>query len=501
MESLSRYKAILFDVGNTLVRQESPDVPVEQLRIKVLPGVLEALEMLNGKYKMGLVSNSKNLSANQIREKLELAGIAKYFETAVSSFDIGIEKPDPEPLQMALNELGVNASESLYIGDNDSDRIAAKNAGMDFMFTSQNLLESLINYDSQFNSSWHRAKIVPLCFYKDIQGRIQDRLDNLVKPKGSLGRIEELLLQLSGITGDQPSIDPAAIAIFIGDHGIAADNSVTPWPQDISRLMADLIVEGKAAASVMAKNADIYVEVINVGLINPPSSRAIRNDYVAKGTKDFRQEDAMSLQELMSVLEIGADAAERLVAGGSRTLAVGEVGIGNTTSSAILIGLICKESAESVTGRGSGIPEDIYLSKLEIIKNAICVGSGIKSELEILAKFGGFEIAAMVGFIIRAATLKVPIILDGISTLAAALIAHKIRPEIINNLIAGHLSAEPASRIATDYLRLNPILNLDLRLGEGTGALLSIPILRTACTLYEEMGELNELLGKIKQGS
>jgi nicotinate-nucleotide--dimethylbenzimidazole phosphoribosyltransferase len=370
---------------------------------------------------------------------------------------------------------------------------------MDFMFTSQNILESFMHYNSSSNSSWDRANNVPLFFYEEVQNQTKERLDGLVKPKGSLGQIEDLLVQLSGITGDRPSIDPAAIAIFVSDHGIAADDSVTPWPQDISTLMADLITEGKAAASVIAKVADTYVEVINVGLINSPSSKSVRNEPVAKGTRDFRQDEAMSIQELMRALEIGADTAERLVAGGSRALAVGEVGIGNTTSAAILIGHVCRVSAESVTGRGSGIPDEIYSSKLKIIENSIRIGSEIKSELEILAKFGGFEIAAMVGFIIRAATLKVPIILDGISTLAAALIAHKMRPEIRNNLIAGHLSTEPASKIAISHLGLNPILSLELRLGEGTGALLSIPILRTACSLYEEMGELSEILGKIKK--
>lgn len=499
MEFLSRYKSVLFDVGNTLVRQENPEIPIEQLKVEVLPGVVEILEILNKKFKLGLVSNSRNLSANQIMEKLERVGIAKYFEVAVSSFDVGVEKPNPEPLLVALNKLEVSAADSLYVGDNDSDRIAAQRAGMDFMFTSQNILESFMHYNSSSNSSWDRANNVPLFFYEEVQNQTKERLDGLVKPKGSLGQIEELLVQLSGITGDRPSIDPAAIAIFVSDHGIAADDSVTPWPQDISTLMADLITEGKAAASVMAKVADTHVEVINVGLINSPSSKSVRNEPVAKGTRDFRQDEAMSIQELMRALEIGADTAERLVAGGSRALAVGEVGIGNTTSAAILIGHVCRVSAESVTGRGSGIPDEIYSSKLKIIENSIRIGSEIKSELEILAKFGGFEIAAMVGFIIRAATLKVPIILDGISTLAAALIAHKMRPEIRNNLIAGHLSTEPASKIAISHLGLNPILRLDLRLGEGTGALLSIPILRTACSLYEEMGELSEILGKIKK--
>lgn len=238
----------------------------------------------------------------------------------------------------------------------------------------------------------------------------------------------------------------------------------------------------------------MYIEVVNVGTVENPKSTTVKNYPIAQGTKDFRIQPAMSSDQLIAALEIGAQSAERLVAGGSRTLCTGEVGIGNTTSSAILIATFCSAESNEVTGYGSGIPEDIFQSKLNIVTNALNQSKLLSDPLEILAKYGGFEIAALVGFIIRAATLKVPIILDGVITLAAAVAANKIRPGITSNLIAGHCSAEPASAIAIKYLQLDPILDLDLRLGEGTGAVLAIPIIRAACNITKSMGELKDYL-------
>jgi nicotinate-nucleotide--dimethylbenzimidazole phosphoribosyltransferase len=258
--------------------------------------------------------------------------------------------------------------------------------------------------------------------------------------------------------------------------------------------MSDVISDGKAGISSIAQGSDVYIEVVNVGTVEKPKSITIKNYPIAEGTKDFRIQSAMSSDQLIAALEIGAQSAERLVAGGSRALCTGEVGIGNTTSAAILIATFCSAESNQVTGYGSGIPEDIFQSKLNIVTNALNQSKLLSDPLEILAKYGGFEIAALVGFIIRSATLKVPIILDGVITLAAAVAANKIRPGITNNLIAGHCSAEPASAIAIKYLQLDPILDLDLRLGEGTGAVLAIPIIRAACNITKNMGELKDYL-------
>lgn len=499
MEFLNKYKAVLFDVGNTLVNQENPVLPINEIRPRMLPGVNETLQILKKSHKLGIVSNSNSLTADLIRSKLAEIGIADLFEVYISSFDIGVAKPSPLPMTKALEALGVNPREALYVGDLESDRIAAIAAGMDFLFTSQNLLYAFEDANRDFLSSWGRALKSPIKFSTSNREYVIEKFNGLVKPKGSLGLLEEIGAQIAEITGKQPTIDPAAIAIFVGDHGIAADDSVTPWPQNISTLISDLIVEGKAGASVIAQSADVYIEIVNVGLLIEPRNKTIRNDSISRGTKDFRLEAAMTREQLLQALEVGATTAERLVAGGSRSLAVGEVGIGNTTSSAIIIGALTNSDAELVTGRGSGISDEIYLSKTSIIGKALKSIDATADPLQILMHFGGFEIAAMVGYIIRGSTLRVPIIMDGVSTLAAALIATSIRPEIAKSLIAGHVSSEPASKIAINELGIKPILNLDLRLGEGSGALLSVPIIRTACKLLTEMGTLAEILESTKR--
>jgi nicotinate-nucleotide--dimethylbenzimidazole phosphoribosyltransferase len=205
----------------------------------------------------------------------------------------------------------------------------------------------------------------------------------------------------------------------------------------------------------------------------------------------------MTHAELDAALEAGAATAERLVAGGSRALATGEVGIGNTTAAAILIARFTGASAAETTGRGSGIPDGVFVAKRDIVAARLEAMRAIEDPLEILARCGGLEIAALVGFITRAASLRVPIILDGVTTLAAALVAVQLRPDIASALIAGHVSTEPAARIALSQLGLRAILDLDLRLGEGSGAVLALPILRAACGIAAEMGSLDSLLRRL----
>ncbi len=494
MADLENFDAVIFDIGNTLVIQNNPGIPISDITVEPLPGVLDLLENLHNNKRMALVSNSKNLTSQDLLDKLEEIDLAKYFDFCISSLDIGVEKPSPLPLSKAVERLDVEPSRALYIGDLETDLESAKSAGLLFMYTSKNIFESFNLYLKEPDSAWKRGLHSQIQF-SDLSGtEVTEGFDGRVKPPKSLGLLEILAAQISRITHSAPKIDPCAVAVFVADHGIAKDDSVTPWPQSITALMADLIVKGEAGISSIAENSDVYIEVINVGTTNDSFSTQIKNRKVAQGTKDFRSEDAMSVAELFEALEIGAETAERLVAGGSRALCVGEVGIGNTTSSAILIGALCNKTADEVTGYGSAIPQEIFESKLKIVESALkSIGQDI-DPLRVLQTHGGLEIAAMTGFIIRGATLGVPIILDGVITLAAASAAAKIKPEILGTLIAGHCSSEPASRIAINHLKLKPILDLDLRLGEGTGAVLSIPILRAACLAYERMGKLENYI-------
>jgi nicotinate-nucleotide--dimethylbenzimidazole phosphoribosyltransferase len=258
--------------------------------------------------------------------------------------------------------------------------------------------------------------------------------------------------------------------------------------------MLEVMGENKAAVSVLAGVADVYVEIVNVGAIVDSKSPKVRNERVATGTQDIRVTHAMSETVVGAALEVGAQTAERLIAGGSRCLVTGEVGIGNTTPSAALVAHFTQKTAQQVTGRGSGIDDETYSRKIEIVANLIARTKNEKDPIKVLADIGGIEIAALAGYILRAASLQVPIVLDGVITLAAATVAQAINPEINQFLISGHASSEPGSKIAISHLQLQPILDLDLRLGEGSGALLSVPIIRSACQALSRMARISDLL-------
>jgi nicotinate-nucleotide--dimethylbenzimidazole phosphoribosyltransferase len=331
-------------------------------------------------------------------------------------------------------------------------------------------------------------------FSKEHHNAVLKEFDGLAKPVGSLGKLESIAAQIAGITRSHtPTIDPAAIALFGADHGIAVDNSVTPWPQAITAKMLEVMGENKAAVSVLAKTADVYIEIINVGATVDSKSPNVRNERVATGTQDIRIASAMTETVVRAALEVGAATAERLIAGGSRCLVTGEVGIGNTTPSAALIAHFTKATAEQVTGRGSGIDDETYLRKKEIVANLIAKTKNEKDPIKVLTDIGGIEIAALTGYILRAASLQIPVVLDGVITLAAAIVAQAINPEIDQFCIAGHASSEPGSQIAIAHLKLQPILDLELRLGEGTGALLSIPIIRSSCHALSGMARISDL--------
>jgi nicotinate-nucleotide--dimethylbenzimidazole phosphoribosyltransferase len=490
-----RFDCVLFDLGNTLIAQENPGTPYESLVVKVLPGVVELLDQLHNKVKLGIVSNTKTITAADIQAKLSTVGLDKYFQTIIATAEFGIHKPDPAPISAAIDHLECRADRTLYVGDIESDKQAAISAGAHFAYTGPNLYESVRRYLLHSQSAFDRAINTRPIFSKEHYNGARKEFDGLAKPVGSLGRLEHLAAQIAGITHSHtPTIDPAAIALFGADHGIAVDNSVTPWPQAITAQMLEVMGKNKAAVSVLAEVADVYVEIINVGAIVDSKSSNVRNERVANGTQDIRITHAMSETVACKALEAGAQTAERLIAGGSRCLVTGEVGIGNTTPSAALIAHFTKATAEQVTGRGSGIDDETYFRKKEIVANLIARAKNENDPIKVLADIGGIEIAALTGYILRAASMQIPVVLDGVITLAAATVAQSINQDIKQFLIAGHKSSEPGSQIAITHLQLQSILDLELRLGEGTGALLSVPIIRSACKALSRIARISDLL-------
>lgn len=491
----ARFDAVLFDLGNTLIRQENPGVPYESLVVELLPGVEQLLKELHGQVKIGIVSNTQTITAADIKKKLATVGIDHFFDVVIATGEIGIHKPDPAPITAAIKVLDVKAGRTIYIGDVETDLQAAHAAGAAFTYTGPDIYQSLHQYLLHSGSALDRALHTHPTFSQVHADAVQKEFDGLVKPVGSLGKLEKVAAQIAGITHSYtPTVDPAALAVFAGDHGIAADDSVTPWPQAITGMMLEVMGDNKAAVSVLADVADVYCQYINVGVVSESKSRAVRNEGVKNGTHDVRTDAAMTREEVIAAMNVGAQTAERLIAGGSRSLCTGEVGIGNTTPSAAMIGNFVKASSQEVTGRGSGIDDATYGRKVEIVEQLINKTKSTTDPIDVLAQIGGLEIAALTGYILRATSLQISVVLDGVITLAAATVAEALKPNTTSFLIAAHCSSEPGSKIALKHLGLSPLLELDLRLGEGTGALLSIPIIRAACQALSRMARISDLL-------
>ena len=491
----ARFDCVLFDLGNTLIKQENPGIPYESLAVELLPGVEKLLKELHGQVRLGIVSNTQTITEADIKKKLATVGIDQFFDVVIATGELGIHKPDPAPITAAIKALDAKAERTIYIGDIETDLQAAHAAGIAFAYTGPDIYKSVHQYLLHSESALDRALQTQPTFSQAHADAAQKEFDGLAKPVGSLGKLEKVAAQIAGVTHSHtPTVDPAAIAVFGGDHGIAADDSVTPWAQAITGMMLEVMGDNKAAVSVLADVADVYCQYINVGAINDSKSRAVRNERVKSGTQDIRNQPAMTREEALAAMNVGAETAERLIAGGSRSLCTGEVGIGNTTPSAALIAHFAKASAQEVTGRGSGIDDETYSRKVEIVNQLITKTKTTTDPMDVLAQIGGLEIAALTGYILRATSLQIPVVLDGVITLAAATVANEIKPKTTDLLIAAHCSSEPGSKIALKHLGLNPLLDLDLRLGEGTGALLSIPIIRSACQALSRMARISDLL-------
>ncbi|HEY3241611.1 MAG TPA: nicotinate-nucleotide--dimethylbenzimidazole phosphoribosyltransferase, partial [Acidimicrobiia bacterium] len=319
--------------------------------------------------------------------------------------------------------------------------------------------------------------------------------DRLTKPRGALGRLETLGVQLAGISGScpPPPPAPAAVAVFAGDHGVVAEG-VTPWPQEVTAQMVANFLAGGAAINVLARQVGATVVVVDVGVATPLPSAcegapglAVRK--VAAGTANLALAPAMSGDECRAALDVGAEVAAELVAGGARALVTGEMGIGNTTPAAAVIAAMTGRPAAEVTGRGTGIDDAGLARKVAVVERALAFHAGAVAAgpLAILAAVGGLELAALAGFVVGGAAAGVPVVIDGVIADAALLVAERLVPGVADRCVAGHRSVEPGAAAVLDELGLEPVLDLGLRLGEGTGACLALPVLESAARLLGEM--------------
>ncbi|MBV9267721.1 MAG: nicotinate-nucleotide--dimethylbenzimidazole phosphoribosyltransferase [Acidobacteriaceae bacterium] len=319
--------------------------------------------------------------------------------------------------------------------------------------------------------------------------RAEQHQRTLTKPPGSLGRLEEIVNRICAIQETlQPCVDNPTVLVFAADHGVC-EEGVNPYPQSVTRQMLANFLAGGAAINAVSKAAGAKLLVVDMGVIGEPMDdpRLISRRVVA-GSRNICREPAMSHDEALEAIAAGIDCAEQAISTGSKLLVIGEMGIGNTTIASAVCAALTGAEPSAVCGRGTGSDDAGLQRKRDAIARALTLhGPHVDSPLDLLARLGGLEIAAMCGVCLAAARNRCPVLMDGfISTTAAAIAVH-MSPHVSDYLFAGHESPEPGHRVLLDHLALRPILQLDMRLGEGTGAALAIPILKAAVEAFRSM--------------
>ena len=295
-------------------------------------------------------------------------------------------------------------------------------------------------------------------------------------------------MALAGITGTcpPPLPEPAAVAVFAGDHGVVAQG-VTPWPSEVTAQMVATFCAGGAAINALARQVGARLVVVDVGVATDLAPHpALLDRKVAPGTRDLAVGPAMTVDEARAAWAVGADVARHLVAGGARLLVMGDMGIGNTTPSAALIAAFTGRPAAACTGRGTGVDDATLAHKTAVVAAAVERVAEAPPEA-VLAEVGGLEIAALAGYAAAGARARVPVLVDGVIALAALLAAEALAPGTVAGCVAGHRPTEPGASVALDHLGLGPLLDLDLRLGEGSGACLAVPLVQAAARVLREV--------------
>jgi nicotinate-nucleotide--dimethylbenzimidazole phosphoribosyltransferase len=322
----------------------------------------------------------------------------------------------------------------------------------------------------------------------------QARQQQLTKPAGSLGQLEAVAVQLAGLQGRvKPSLEQVWIAIFAGDHGVVAEG-VSAFPQEVTGQMLHNFVSGGAAISVLARQLGASLEVVDLGTVTPSLNLpGVRHLNVGPGTANFVQGPAMTEAQGQLALQAGRDSVQRAIATGVQLFVGGEMGIGNTTAASALACALLDCPVVHLTGPGTGLNAEGVSHKAQVIERALAVhGAQLDDALQTLFNLGGFEIAALVGAYLACAQEGVAVLVDGFICSVAALVAVRLNPECREWLLFGHRGAEPGHRHVLETLNAQPLLDLGLRLGEGSGAALAVPLLRLACDLHGQMATFAE---------
>lgn len=528
--------AVLVDIGGTLVAEAPATTAVADLRARPLPGAVEDLAWLASWARVGAVTNTSVLTEADVRALLVPTGLDQHLEVVVTSVDAGAAKPDPAAMGLALARLGLtDPSRVLYVGDRDTDAQAAASAGMHFALVApdagdgseavgdaaavrpaadeQVASEPVAGKPVAGEPTGGAVRAAVEVWLEATAGRrfaaaaarvgavdpavaraAAQHHDQLTKPPGSLGRVEVAGIRLAAIAGQVPPPvpAPAEVVVFAADHGVHAAG-VSPWPQEVTAQMVANLCVGGAAINVIARHAGAEVSVVDVGVATPLPAAAepARRRAVRAGSADLSAGPALTATEARAALDVGVEAADDAVARGARVLLTGDMGIANTTPSAALIAAITGRPAAQVTGRGAGADDDALARKTAVVEAAVARlrarAGGQPDPVVALAEIGGAEIAALAGYVVGAAAHRVPVVVDGVIALAATVVAVALVPDVADYVIAGHRSVEPGASAALAHLGLEPVLDLDLRLGEGTGAALALPVVQVAAKLMREM--------------
>lgn len=324
---------------------------------------------------------------------------------------------------------------------------------------------------------------------EEVMEKVQERLDNLTKPIGSLGRLEEIVKHIGGITGEVfPSVKNKTVVIMCADNGVV-EEGVSSCPKSVTATVTKNFMKGFTGINVFTRHAGADIKVIDIGVDEDIVEEGIINKKIRKGTSNIAKGPAMSREEAVRAIEAGIEVVEELKKRNVNLIGTGEMGIGNTTTSSAVAAVLTGCPVEDMVGVGSGLTKEAFKNKIDIIKHCININKPQPSDpIDVLAKVGGFDIAGLAGCFIGAALYRIPIVIDGFISAAAALTAVKIKPEVKNFIFPSHGSAEPGNKKIMAALGLEPMLLLEMRLGEGTGAALGFQIIDMAVAAYTEMG-------------
>jgi nicotinate-nucleotide--dimethylbenzimidazole phosphoribosyltransferase len=335
---------------------------------------------------------------------------------------------------------------------------------------------------------------------EDVETRVRARLNSLTKPPGSLGRLEEIAIRFASIRGEEmPSAARKAVYVFCGDHGVTAEG-VSAYPSEVTQQMMRNFVEGGAAINVLCRSFGAEAVIVDAGSKAAPLE-GVLNRKIAAGTRNFVVEPAMTREQAEQSLAIGREMAEE-AADRYDIVGLGEMGIGNTTSAAAILSVFARRPARETAGRGAGVDDRGFARKLAAIERALEFHNPDPADpVGVLAAVGGFEIGAIAGFILGAAESGLPVVLDGFPCCAGALIACGLKAVSVEKAFFSHESAEPGHRMMLDLLHATPLLNLGMRLGEGTGAALAMNLIGASVALYREMATFSEASVSTKSAS